>query len=278
MEFDPPTASPPAARAPGAADLSAGDLATLADARARLESPGLALRLANAVGAPFDRLLARLPAGAHEIIASAARKALDTSLQLAIKTAGRRWSPLASPRLHTLAVAGTGAAGGAFGLAGLPVELPVTTTLMFRSICEIARQAGENLDDPAVRLECLLVFAMGGPSRDDDDASFGYFVVRGAMAQMVGKAAGEMLGKGVFTGATGALARLSHAIASRFAARVGEQVAAKSVPALGAVLGATINTVFINHFQQIARGHFAIRQLERRYGQDAVRQAYDRLA
>jgi predicted sugar kinase len=32
------------------------------------------------------------------------------------------------PRLHTAAVALSGAAGGAFGMAGLAVELPVSTT------------------------------------------------------------------------------------------------------------------------------------------------------
>jgi EcsC protein family len=55
---------------------------------------------------------------------------------------------------------------------------------------------------------------------------------------------------------------------------VSEQVVAKSIPAIGAVLGATVNTVFIDHFQQMAHGHFTVRRLERRYGHEAVKAAY----
>ena len=56
--------------------------------------------------------------------------------------------------------------------------------------------------------------------------------------------------------------------------QVSEQVAAKSVPAIGAVLGAMVNTVFIDHFQQMAHGHFTVRRLERKYGSVAVKAAY----
>ena len=47
---------------------------------------------------------------------------------------------------------------------------------------------------------------------------------------------------------------------------------------LGAAGGAVINTLFISHFQSVARGHFTIRRLERIYGQPAVRALYDRLS
>ena len=33
---------------------------------------------------------------------------------------------------------------------------------------------------------------------------------------------------------------------------------------------------FIDHFQEVARAHFTVRRLERRYGKDAVRVAYER--
>jgi len=35
-----------------------------------------------------------------------------------------------------------------------------------------------------------------------------------------------------------------------------------------------VNTMFISHFQDMARGHFAIRRLERKYGIKAVHDAY----
>ena len=39
-----------------------------------------------------------------------------------------------------------------------------------------------------------------------------------------------------------------------------------------------MNYAFIDHFQEIARAHFVVRRLERRYGQATVRAAYQRLS
>jgi hypothetical protein len=198
-----------------------------------------------------------------------------------MRTLGRRdsASPLLVPDkpsnlLHKFAVATTGAAGGAFGLFALPVELPVTTTLMFRSICDIARSEGEDLTAVDTQLQCLTVLGMGGTSTSDDDADFGYFIMRGALAQAVSKASSEMATKGFTAHGSAALLRLLHSIAARFSVQVSEQIAAKSIPAIGAVLGAMVNTVFIDHFQQVAHGHFTVRRLERQYGEQTVKAAY----
>ncbi|WP_206954398.1 EcsC family protein [Trinickia acidisoli] len=273
--------------------LPPDDLATLAAAKRTLETQPLAMKLAGAVGTPIERLFARLPAGAHDTIADATRRALDKSLQAAVATLGaptltaheNSASPSHLPNvkpikpvkprdwLHKAAVATTGAAGGAFGLLALPAELPVTTTLMFRSICDIARSEGEDLRDAEARLQCLAVFGMGSHAQDED-ADFGYFIARGALAQAISKASSELASKGVAAHGAPALVRLMNVIAARFSAQVSEQVAAKSIPAIGAVLGAIVNTVFIDHFQQTAHGHFTVRRLERRYGSAAVQAAY----
>jgi hypothetical protein len=178
-------------------------------------------------------------------------------------------------RIHQLAVAATGAVGGAFGFISLPVELPVTTIVMFRSIGEIAHAHGEDLSDPDTQMQCLMVLAMGGPTPEDDESSYGYFVVRGALAQTVASASAELAGKGAASHGSTFVTKLIHSVAARFSAQVGEQAAAKAIPVVGAVFGAAINTVFINHFQEMARGHFTIRRLERQYGEEVVRQAYE---
>src|ERR1700737_927950 len=181
-----------------ATTLSAEDLNALRRAKLELESPSLTMKLAGVVGSPVEKLISRMPAFANEKIADATQIALRKCLQIALRTLGRAdaaASPAGLPAglpspapenpnnlLHKLAVATTGAAGGAFGLFALPVELPVTTTLMFRSICDIARSAGENLSDIDTQLQCLTVLGMGGTSKADDDADLGYFVVRGALA------------------------------------------------------------------------------------------------
>jgi hypothetical protein len=63
-------------------------------------------------------------------------------------------------------------------------------------------------------------------------------------------------------------------LASRFGVVVSESVAAKAIPVVGAVGGATINYLFMDHFQKMAKGHFIVKRLEGKYGQEAVRENY----
>ncbi|NLP61412.1 EcsC family protein [Paraburkholderia sacchari] len=287
-------------------DFSEADLAALKRAKHELETPPLGMKLAAIVGAPVEKLIAKLPAVANDKVNDATQAALRKCLQIALKTLGKPGErapgiadagaaaestqittsvakqgekPGAKPSnlLHKFAVATTGAAGGAFGLFALPVELPVTTTLMFRSICDIARSEGEDLASADTQLQCLTVFGMGGRSAADDEADFGYFIVRGALAQAVSKASSEMATKGFAAHGSTALLKLMQTVAARFSVQVSEQMAAKSIPAIGAVLGAMVNTVFIDHFQNVAHGHFTVRRLERRYGEAAVRAAYEEI-
>lgn len=46
------------------------------------------------------------------------------------------------------------------------------------------------------------------------------------------------------------------------------------VPVLGAVGGATLNMVFMNHFEGVAHGHFALHRLERTHGQTEIGRLY----
>ncbi|MGF6570462.1 EcsC protein family protein [Paraburkholderia fungorum] len=263
--------------------LSDEDLKALKRAKHQLESPALAMKLASIVGAPIEKLMSRIPAFANAKVTDATELALRKCLSIALRTLGRRdATPLIVPDrpsnlLHKFAVATTGAAGGAFGLFALPVELPVTTTLMFRSICDIARSEGEDLTSIETQLQCLTVLGMGGTSSEDDDADLGYFIMRGALAQAVSKASSEIATKGFSAHGSAALLRLLNAIAARFSVQVSEQIAAKSIPAIGAVLGAMVNTVFIDHFQQVAHGHFTVRRLERQYGQPTIEAVYQTL-
>lgn len=260
-------------------DFSDDDLGRLSQAKAILENPGFAIRMANVVGKPFERALGLLPKGAHEAISKATDAAVRQCLKAALRTLDEKPSEGRAPRneLHKFAVGLTGAVGGAFGLGALAIELPVTTTLMFRSICDIARSEGEDLQDTDTRLECLTVLALGGPTAGDDDAEAGYFAVRAALAEMVSQSLSELAVKGMGAGTTSGLLRLVNQVAQRFSVQVSQQVAAKSIPVVGAVLGATINTLFMEHFQRMAQAHFTVRGLERRYGPQAVAVAYGAL-
>ena len=58
---------------------------------------------------------------------------------------------------------------------------------------------------------------------------------------------------------------------------VSQKAAAQAIPLIGAAGGALINLAFVDHFQDMARGHFIVRRLERLYGEDIVQAEYDKL-
>jgi hypothetical protein len=128
--------------------LSAEDLAVLREAVGQLERASFAGRLANMAGRPLEILGSAMPAIVTETVSRAADAALKASFRVALTTLPRtrqRWGS----RVNTLLAAASGAAGGALGLATLPIELPVSTTLMLRAIADIARGEGEDLAEPS---------------------------------------------------------------------------------------------------------------------------------
>jgi hypothetical protein len=258
-------------------ELTAEDRETLRRARERLEHHSLAIRLTDILGAPIERSLARLPRKWAGAVQTAARKSIEKGLAFAVSTLKGRSCSRHSRSFHKIAVMTSGATGGAFGLAALPLELPVSTVIMLRSISDIARSEGEDLDSPETMLNCLQVFALGGRSEKDDAAETGYYAVRTALSAAVSEAVQHISRRGLTREGAPALVRLIAAIASRFGMVVSEKVAAMAVPAVGAVGGGLINTIFMDHFQNIAQGHFSIRRLERKYGADVIRQAYHEL-
>jgi hypothetical protein len=258
--------------------FSEADYNDLCNAHALLENPGLAARLTSLIGSPIDQGLKYLPDGWNRKIGDITKLALVKAADAAIFTMRDKPGGESSNRWHKFGVAATGGVGGFFGLAGLSLELPVSTTIMMRSIADIARSEGESLSDPDTRLACLAVFALGGESASDDATDSGYYVVRAALARAIGQAAQYASGNAIAgQAAPPAIMRLITLVAERFGVQISEKVAAQAVPAIGAAGGAVINTLFIDHFQDMARGHFIIRRLERGYGAEAVRMAYRNL-
>lgn len=269
-------------RAGSAGTLSPQDLEQLRQAVQKLEHPSFGARVANLVGTPVEKLIGFLPKRANAVIVFAARKAIGAALRVALTTLDSRARPegarKSSDWWHLGATAATGAVGGAFGLAALAVELPLTTTIMLRSIADIARSEGADLTNPAVRLECVRVLAMGGNSPSDDATEVGYYAAREAMSRMVSDAATHVARHGLQKEGAPVLVGLVKAIAERYSLQVSEKAAAQWVPVLGALGGATVNSVFMDHFQSMARGHFIVRRLESLHGPEVVHTAYQALA
>jgi len=257
--------------------LSEHDRDALAAARDLLEHPGLPARLAGLIGMPVDKAMGLLPERWSEAIGLATHKSLDTALQVALTTLDDAPRGRSREGWHKLAVAATGAGGGALGLVGLPVELPVSTTIMLRSIADIARSEGEALGSPDARMACLEVFALGGRTSADDASESSYFLVRAALARSISEAATYVTQRGVAEKGAPALVRLIAQLASRFGTTVSQKVAAQAVPIVGAAGGVAINLLFMDHFQDMARGHFTVRRLERAYSPAFIKEAYEQL-
>ena len=257
--------------------LLEADESALRRAVSALEHQNLATRFANTVGRQLGTLGRFVPGVLSTMVNKAAEKAIQKALSVAMNSLGRS-KPRDTRLLHKAAAAVSGAAGGVFGLSSLPVELPMSTIIILRSIADIARNEGEDLSDPEVALACLEVFALGAHEKGDEFTESGYFAVRGLLAKTIDEASKYFLAQGISDQAAPVLVRFIGQISSRFGIVVSEKLAAQALPLIGAAGGAAVNYAFADHFQSIAFGHFTVRRLERVYGGSKIRAEYDRLA
>jgi hypothetical protein len=182
-------------------ELGPDDLAALGRAKGLLETTSLAVRLANAVGTPVDKLLGALPNGATQMVMRATNKSITVALDVALSTLGdshrgpRQWQ-------HKAVVA---------------LAKSVTEAVEY-----IAKQGIADRGAPAV-------------------------------------------------------VKLVSSIAARFGVRVSQKAMAQLVPVIGAAGGAFMNVIFMDHYQDVAKGHFVVRRLERQFGAEVVKDAYLRL-
>ena len=255
----------------------------LARAVAQLEQPGFVSRLAQVAGSPADLLIKVLPKSVNARLRELVKTAIFRCLDMAVRTLDlddpdEAWDT-PSPWVGKLMTGVTGGVGGFIGPLALPFELPLTTTLMLRDIAEIARDEGEDLKDPEALLACLEVFALGG-GREEEGAELNleYFAVRAALSELTREAARTLMERGAINASTPVIARLIGEIVSRFGFAVGDRFASGVFPVIGAISGASVNMIFMDHFQRVARSHFTVRRLERAFGAERVRAAYRREA
>jgi len=264
--------------------LSPQDHTDLQRAVALLESPSLTAKITNVLGSPVELALQRLPAGVRAKVQTLTHTALHKAADAALWSLHNKPATAASTRLHKALAATSGAVGGALGFAALALELPVSTTIMLRSIADLARSEGFDLADIQTKQACLEVFALGGPTAADDAAESGYYAARAFLAETTSQltkelgamAAREAVGRVsvVPTQLSAWLAKLIDVVATRFGIVITEKLAAQAVPLIGGIAGATLNTLFIGYYQDMARGHFIVKRLERQYGEVLIRTHY----
>lgn len=253
------------------------ELNSLKEAKTLLENPGIAIKLASMIGNPIQKGLDTLPANWNEKLSEITQTSLLKAADAAIFTLKNTTDKKPNNTLHKLAAGATGTIGGLFGIAGLTIELPITTTIILRSIADIARSNGESINDITTKLACLEVFALGGNSIEDDNLESGYYITRTFLSNSMTQATKYIGEQGIVSEGAPLVLNIIGKIAERFGLQVTEKSIAQSIPVIGAAGGALINTLFISHFQDMAKGHFKIRNFERKYGQETIRKLYETL-
>lgn len=239
-----------------------------------LENPGVAAKVTNFIGTPIEKGLGLLPESWNKNIGEVTQTALLKASEAAVFTMKDIPGEESSNIWHKLGVAVSGGIGGFFGIAAISIELPISTSIILRSIADIARSEGESISAIETKLACLEVFALGGNSDSDDGTETGYYAVRAVLARSIAEASEFLVSKTMADEGAPVLIKFIAKVAERFGIQVTEKAAVQAIPAIGAAGGAIINTIFIDHFQDMARGHFIVRKLERKYSKELVKAIY----
>ncbi|WP_176736962.1 EcsC family protein [Oligoflexus tunisiensis] len=258
-----------------------------------LEKPSALIQTTDRLGRPLDKLQSYLPEPVQQLVKQAVQQALRSALQAAIKTLPNQnikpqsWPGIleATQRLawkHTAAVTTTGAIGGALGTAALMVELPLTTSLILRSISSMAQQWGHDLRQSEIQMQCLYVFTLGSPhNRNDDAMDTAYLSARIAWHGLIRELAAFIsthslkdLFLALELGTLPALVKFVGLFVPALERTLLRGALSKSIPILSAVGSAALNAGFCQYFTRAARYHFGLMHLEALYGSEVVHEHY----
>jgi len=217
---------------------------------------GILMTAITYVGGQIEDGMKLLPAPVRAQVDQAARAALEQSYEVASKSRqGALQRVVATDRMHRLLGTLSGALGGAGGLPTALAELPVATTVIFRSIQGVAESYGEDPSSIETRIECLRVFGAGGPDAGDDGVDTTFL---GARLGLSGTAVHGVIAK----------------VAPQFATVLSQKLASQAVPVLGAAAGAGTNYAFIGYYTEMAHVHFGLRAVARQHDEAEVLEAF----
>ncbi len=227
------------------------------------DAGGGLLALAAKAGERADQVIDWLPDNFEDKLQGVVDLALRQAYAIAFTSHGGRRRKGAKPirnreGFHRFATGLAGAVGGAGGIATTLADLAVTTTLILRSVQEIAASYGEDLDAPDVRAQCIAVFGMGGPLADDDSLDTGLWAGRIALSNQ-------------------SVSATIRAVVPQFGKTLSEGLLARAAPLVGAAAGAAINSAFTRYYQKMAHVNFRLRRLARGHSPDEVLACFSRI-
>jgi hypothetical protein len=261
--------------------ISQDDLELIKKAKLKMVKINLMMKGLNYVGSGIESKIQKIPESKKIWLDNKIKKTFLSIIKANLLTMQK--NAIKKPKnIRYKIVATASGLTGFFGMTLFAADLIFSTKMMMRSILDIARSEGENISDIEVQLSCLQVFALGGKSKSDDGLETSYYATRIALDTSV-KQAGNFVAKQGMQGvkalmlnSNNPLIKLVAIISSRYSAQAIEKFIARGVPIAGAVGGASLNLIFIHHFQTMANAHFSLRRLERKYGQQAVMEAYNK--
>ena len=237
----------------------------LAIAEYHEDAGSVLMNLAKQAGKQADNIIEWLPDDWEAKLSGMLDLALRQSYAFAFRTnkSNRRAPGDTRPvknaeGFHRFAAGFTGALGGLGGVGTTLADLAVTTTLILRSIQQIAAYYGEDIDDPEVRAQCIAVFGLGGPLSDDDATDTGLWAGRIALSHQ-------------------SVSGVIGAVVPRLGRTMGQTIAARAAPVVSAAAAAAINTVFTRYYQKMAHVHFRLRRIERRHPREQVMACFERI-
>lgn len=132
---------------------------------------------------------------------------------------------------------------------------------------------------------CLEVFSLGGITKADDGSDTGYYFTRMALNEVMksfNKEMSKLVVEKRITRLTPAqvgamMAKLVETVAAKFGIVITGKIASQVVPVVGEVTGATINSLFVDYYQDMALGHFTIKRLEKKYDFEHLREEFEKL-
>lgn len=216
---------------------------------------GVLMQVVRFLGGQVEDGLKMLPESTRARLDGAAARALRASYDAAGRSRGGMGRFIATDRAHKALASVSGAIGGFGGLPTALAELPLATTVIFRSVQRVAEEHGEDPMDSETRAQCLQVFGKGGVGSEDDGVDTSFI---GARIGLSGAAINKLITK----------------VAPQFSTVLGQKLATQTVPVLGAAAGAGTNYTFMRYYTDIAHVHFGLRALVRQYGTDAVEAAF----
>jgi hypothetical protein len=256
--------------------ISTEDLIVISKAKSQLENSNFLIQAFNLLGKPIESGINSIPEKQKNWLNKTVQNVLIKVIQANLKTMNSN-SKNTSYILHKTIVTTSGIIGGFFGAAGFGTDLLISTKIIIRSILDIARSKGEDINDFKTQMACLEVFALGGKSKDDDATDTSYYTTRIALKNILNetiKHGTKNITSSLLSKPSNPLMIFISKIASRYGVQVSEKFILEAIPVIGAVGGGTINYVFLQHYQKIAAAHFTIKALEKKYSFELVQETF----